>query len=97
MSEARRSQPYSIQLGHTSVEVHSVSPEIALSEARRRLSLEYPRLWDVIHAADDDRVEDACKPLRVVTTIQRGPRVGEAVESLALYDRSMPGECAFAH
>ncbi|REJ68106.1 MAG: hypothetical protein DWQ31_09435 [Planctomycetota bacterium] len=52
MSHPQRLSQYRVQLGHAHVEVESDSPELALGEARRRLSLEYPRLWDVIHETD---------------------------------------------
>lgn len=53
MSEAARLGCYCVQLGHARVHVEGHSPEMALSEARRRLSQEYPRLWKEIHETDE--------------------------------------------
>lgn len=53
MPESQESRRYRVQLGHADVHVEGDTPELALDEARRRLSLEYPRLWNVIHEAED--------------------------------------------
>ncbi len=55
MSNARPTIAYSIQLGHARVTVHGDSPDDALHKAREQLSLEYPRLWDAIHEADNEQ------------------------------------------
>lgn len=52
---------FHIQLGHAQVSVEGDTPEAALGEARRRLSLEYPRLWDVINEADDESFHIAAR------------------------------------
>ena len=53
MTEPKTWSHYHIQLGHAHVQVEGVSLETALNEARRQLSIEYPRLWNVIYEADE--------------------------------------------
>ncbi len=50
-------QAYRVQVGHASVVVRCDGPEEALREGRRQLSLEMPRLWDVIHNLDASRFD----------------------------------------
>ena len=56
MIDLNRSQfpgQYAVSLGHTRVVVDSVSPEEAIKQARLRMGVELPRLYDVIHSIDD--------------------------------------------
>lgn len=46
---------YKVEVGHNSVLVESASPEEAIRAARTRLSLELPRLWDVIQKLDAEK------------------------------------------
>jgi hypothetical protein len=39
---------YKVEIGHNSVMVESATPEDAIRAARTKLSLEMPRLWDII-------------------------------------------------
>jgi hypothetical protein len=39
---------YKVEVGHNSVVVESASQEDAIRAARTKLSLELPRLWDII-------------------------------------------------
>lgn len=48
-----------VRVGHTQVRVQGKSKEEAIREARRQLSLDLPRMWDVIHSLDDSRFEIA--------------------------------------
>jgi hypothetical protein len=48
---------YRVQVGHTATTVESASPSEAIQEARRRLCLDNPRLWDVITQMEDARFE----------------------------------------
>lgn len=50
-------QSYRIQVGHNIVIVQGTTPAEAVGEARRQLSLELPRLWDVIQSLSDDRFQ----------------------------------------
>ena len=46
---------YAVSVGHTRVVVNSVSPADAIKQARLRLGVEMPRLYDVIHSLDDNQ------------------------------------------
>ncbi len=46
---------YAVSVGHTRVVVDSVSPAEAIKQARLRLGVEMPRLYDVIHSLDDSQ------------------------------------------
>ncbi len=52
---ALQSRTYQVRLGHVQVDVQAANIGEALQIARQRLSAEYPRLWDMIHAAADAR------------------------------------------
>ena len=52
-----RHQTYRVKIGHSSVIVDGTSREDAIRAARRQLSRELPRLWDVIHQLDDNRFD----------------------------------------
>ena len=54
-NERRPGFSYEVTLGHQTVTVHAASADEAVEEARRRLSLDFPRLWDVIHTVDRAR------------------------------------------
>ena len=53
---------YQIELGHACVQVESISRDEAIREARRRLCVDMPRLWDVIHGMDESRFRVAEVP-----------------------------------
>ena len=40
---------YKVEIGHSSVVVESATADDAIRAARTKLSLEMPRLWDIIH------------------------------------------------
>ena len=46
---------YRVEVGHNSVMVESTSTEGAISAARTLLSLQLPRLWDVIQKLTPDK------------------------------------------
>lgn len=55
MESDRVKRTYKVEVGHNSVMVESASPEEAIRAARTRLSLELPRLWDVIQKLDAEK------------------------------------------
>ena len=60
MIEWNASKPllnYEVRVGHMRVIVRGGSHEDAISQARRELSRELPRMWDVIHALAANRFE----------------------------------------
>lgn len=50
---------FSVTLGHTTVVVECHTQEEAIEQARKKLCLELPRMWDVIEALTSDRFEVA--------------------------------------
>ena len=48
---------FCVRVGHEQIVVWGVDASAALEEARRRLCLELPRMWDVIQGLADDRFE----------------------------------------
>ncbi len=46
---------FEVRLGHVRVEVEAATMHEALVCARRKLSSEFPRLWDMIHQAPESR------------------------------------------
>jgi hypothetical protein len=48
---------YRVSIGHAVVHVRVDSRESAIREARRRLCLEMPRMWDVIERLADSRFD----------------------------------------
>lgn len=48
---------YEVRVGHHCVVVRGAERSDALQVARQLLANELPRLWDVIHALDDDRFD----------------------------------------
>ena len=48
-------QRFDVQVGFARITVSSNSPAEAIAEARRQLSRESPRLWDVIFGLADSR------------------------------------------
>jgi hypothetical protein len=46
---------YKVEIGHNSVMVESGSPEDAIRAARTKLSLEMPRLWDIIQKLSPEK------------------------------------------
>ena len=64
MIEWNASRPlleYEVRVGHMRVTVRGLSREEAISEARRRLSQDMPRMWDVIHGLAASRFEVICQ------------------------------------
>ncbi|MCP4190358.1 MAG: hypothetical protein GY768_07000 [Planctomycetaceae bacterium] len=57
MNRSKFPARYRVSLGHASVTVDGFSPAEALHAARIRLSLDLPRLYDVIHSLEDGRFE----------------------------------------
>ena len=45
-------RPFHVKVGHAEVTVEARDREHAVQRAKRRLSIEMPRLWDVIHQID---------------------------------------------
>lgn len=56
LDEARLIQ-FRVSVGHEQFVVRGTDRADALREARRRLCLELPRMWDVIEGLDDSRFE----------------------------------------
>ena len=56
LDEARLIQ-FRVSVGHEQFVVRGADRADALREARRRLCLELPRMWDVIEGLDDSRFE----------------------------------------
>jgi len=48
---------YRVKLGHSEVSVECGSKEEAIRLARTKLSSDLPRLYDVIHGAEDEQFE----------------------------------------
>lgn len=48
-------RPFRVEIGHAAVNVVCATPDEAIRLARRRLSEEMPRLWDVIHHIGDNK------------------------------------------
>ena len=48
---------FRVQVGHNTLNVQGASAEEAVREAKRRLCLELPRMWDVIQSLDDSRFQ----------------------------------------
>ncbi len=48
---------YQVALGHARTEVSAPNPAQAIALARAAFCAEYPRLWDMIHAAEASRFE----------------------------------------
>ena len=46
---------YQVKVGHTDLVVEGVSHKDAIQQARKRLCLDMPRMWDVIQALEDTR------------------------------------------
>ena len=46
---------FQVRLGYNRVEVEGSSQQEAIREAKRRLCLENPRMWDVISRLEDSR------------------------------------------
>jgi len=58
MIEWNASRPlleYEVRVGHIRVIVNGGSREDAIVQARRKMSREMPRMWDVIHALASSR------------------------------------------
>ncbi len=53
MNRSEFSGQFAVSVGHTRVVVDSASPADAIKQARLRLGVELPRLYDVIHSLDD--------------------------------------------
>lgn len=58
-SEQHVSQKYEVTVGHARVTIECDDRRQVIPEARRRLSLEMPRLWDMIQTMADSRFEVA--------------------------------------
>ncbi len=52
MHYGKQSREYRVVVGHTSVRVFGTSRDDAIRNARKRLCLEMPRMWDVINRLD---------------------------------------------
>ena len=48
---------YRVKVGHLAVDVEGQTKDEVILEARRRLRLEMPRMWDVISSMDDQQLE----------------------------------------
>ena len=48
---------YEVRIGHTRVRVQGRNDEEALRQAKDRLCLEMPRLWDVIQSMEINNIE----------------------------------------
>ena len=57
MNENNRSdatKKFRVKVGHTAVTVPGTTPQEAVRQARKQLSMDMPRMWDVIQAMSDD-------------------------------------------
>jgi hypothetical protein len=64
MIEWNSSRPqleFEVKVGHTRVVVQGATQEEAISNARKQLSREMPRMWDVIHNLDTSRFDVTCR------------------------------------
>ncbi len=50
-------QLFRVRLGHLRVLVEAADEQEARRAARQKLSREWPRLWDLIHKAPDERFQ----------------------------------------
>lgn len=50
-----RSQRYRVRVGHLEVTVYGRSTQEAIRLARKELSRQLPRLWDVLHRIGDQQ------------------------------------------
>ena len=57
LSNTDRRPRYEVRVGHVRVTVRSSSPADAIREARRLMSLDMPRLYDVIQRLDASRFQ----------------------------------------
>ena len=58
MDDEKRNSPlknFRVDVGHSSVTVRCRRAEQAIPEARRKLAMEVPRLWDLIQKLEDER------------------------------------------
>jgi len=58
MEDAKRNLPlknFRVDVGHSSVTVRCQRAEQAIPEARRKLAMEVPRMWDLIQQLEDER------------------------------------------
>ena len=46
---------FRVKVGHMAVTVPGATPQEAVRQARKQLSMDMPRMWDVIQAMSDDR------------------------------------------
>ena len=68
-------QKYDVIVGHARVRVTGASRTEAVEEARRRLCVEMPRMWDVIQSLGEDRF---CVPRNSAVSEGSGLRVDSA-------------------
>ena len=54
-NEHDETKSYVVRVGHTSVNVQASTDDEAIREARRRLAIDLPRMWDVIQNLDVGR------------------------------------------
>ena len=48
---------YEVSVGHARVRVRCASRDEAITQARARLCVDMPRMWDVIHSLDMQRFD----------------------------------------
>lgn len=53
--QALQVRNYRVHLGHVRVLVQAANQNEALQRARQQMSVEFPRLWDMIHEAPEAR------------------------------------------
>ena len=60
MNENNRSdatKKFRVKVGHTAVTVPGTTPQEAVRQARKQLSMDMPRMWDVIQSLGHHRFE----------------------------------------
>lgn len=60
-NKSRPSLEYEVSVGHMRVIVDGTSREDAICKARKQLSSDMPRMWDVIHNLAPNRFEVTCR------------------------------------
>jgi hypothetical protein len=60
-NSARPLLEYEVRVGHMRVIVNGISRDDAITNARRRLSREMPRMWDVIHGLAATSFDVTCQ------------------------------------
>lgn len=58
---SRPQMEFEVKVGHMCVVVRGASQDEAISNARKKLSRDMPRMWDVIHGLDASQFDVTCR------------------------------------